>query len=92
MTHLLGLLICLAAFAALAMATDRAQSDVLGKGLPAGTSRALRTIGWVLLLGCLAMAVGAQGWSLGLVNYSGYTSLAAGLVFLALIIQQRRKG
>ncbi len=32
--HLLSLLICVAAFAALAMATDRAQCDVLGRERP----------------------------------------------------------
>ncbi|SEK23379.1 Protein of unknown function [Roseateles sp. YR242] len=91
MTHLACLLICIVAFAALALATDRAQSDVFGKELPTTTSRLLRTVGGLLLLGCLAVVVGAWGWSLGLVNYSGYTSLAAAVVFLALIVQQRRK-
>lgn len=91
MMHLSSLLICLAAFAALAMATDRAQDDVLGRTLPAATSRALRVVGWVLLLASLALVVGVQGWSLGLVSYSGHTSLAAGVVFLVLIVRERRR-
>lgn len=92
MMHFLSVLICLAAFGSLAMATDRAQIDVLGRELPPATTRALRTVGWALLLASLAIVVGAQGWGLGLVSYSGHTSLAAGMVFLALIVQQRRKG
>lgn len=91
MMHLLSLSICLAAFAALAMGTDRAQSDVLGRELPATTTRALRTAGWALLLASLALVVSLQGWSLGLVSYSGHTSFAAGTVFVALIVHQRRK-
>lgn len=91
MTHLASVLICLGAFAALAMATDRAQLDVLGRELPPGLSRALRGAGWVGLLLSLAIVVGGWGWGLGLVVYSGHTSLAAGLVFLALIVRQRRR-
>lgn len=90
--HVLSLLICLAAFAALAMATDRAQLEVLGRELPATKSRALRAAGWAQLLASLALVVSVQGWGLGLVSYSGHTSVAAGVVFLALIVQQRRKG
>jgi len=92
MMHVFSLLLCVAAFAALAMATDRAQSDVLGRELPVSTSRTLRAIGWGLLLASLALVVNVQGWGLGLVSYSGHTSVAAGVVFLALIVQQRRKG
>lgn len=92
MMHAFSLLICVAAFAALAMATDRAQSDLLGRELPASTSRTLRTVGWVLLLASLALVVNVQGWGLGLVSYSGHTSVAAGVVFVALIARQRRKG
>ena len=40
----------------------------------------------------LAVAVRAQGWALGLVSYSGHTSLSAALVFGLLIVQARRKG
>lgn len=91
MMHLVSLLICLAAFASLAMATDRVQSDLFGRELPATTSRALRIAGWALLLLSLAFVVGEQGWGLGLVSYSGHTSVAAGAVFLALVVRQRRR-
>jgi hypothetical protein len=89
--HLLSLLICVGAFAALAMATDRAQCDVLGRELPAARSCALRTAGWALLLASLALVVTEQGWGLGLVSYSGHTSVAAGAVFVASIVHQRRQ-
>lgn len=92
MTHVASLLICVGAFAALAMATERAQQDVLERTLSRDATRALRIIGWALLLASLAVVVGAQGWGLGLVSYSGHTSVAAGLVFLGLIARQRRKG
>jgi uncharacterized membrane protein len=89
--HALSLLLCVAAFAALAMATDRAQSDLLGRELAASTSRTWRSVGGLLLLASLALVVSAQGWGLGLVSYSGHTSVAAGVVFVALIVHRRRK-
>ena len=91
MMHVLSLLLCVAAFAALAMATDRAQSELLGRELPASTSRTWRTVGGLLLLTSLALVVSAQGWGLGLVSYSGHTSVAAGVVFVALIVHRRRR-
>ena len=89
MMHLISLLICVTAFAALALATDRAQSDLLGRELPVSTTRGLRVVGWTLLLVSLAIVVEAKGWGLGLVSYSGHTSLAAGEVFLGLVVRGR---
>lgn len=89
MMHLISLLICVTAFAALALATDRAQSDLLGRELPVSTTRGLRVVGWTLLLVSLAIVVEAKGWGLGLVSYSGHTSLAAGVVFLGLVVRGR---
>lgn len=91
MTHWALFVLCLAAFGALAMATDRAQQDLLGHELPLGATRSLRLAGWLLLLLALATAVTGLGWALGLVAYSGHTSAAAGLVFLALVAWNRRK-
>lgn len=88
--HLTIFVLCLAAFAALAMATDRAQDTVLGRELPPATTRRVRILGWVLLLLALWRTVAAMGWGLGLVAYSGHTSGAAGMVFLALIAWGRR--
>ena len=92
MTHLTVFALCLAAFAALALATDRAQHTVLGRELPPPNARGLRAVGWVLLLLALWRTVAAMGWGIGLVAYSGHTSAAAGVVFLALIAWGRRMG
>ncbi|MBP7451332.1 MAG: DUF3325 family protein [Ottowia sp.] len=90
MTHLGIFLLCLAGFAALALATDRAQGTLLGRELPPATTRKTRIAGWVLLLLALWLSVAARGWGLGLVFYSGHTSAAAGVVFLALVAWGRR--
>jgi len=50
----------------------------------------LRAAGWLLLLAALWRAVHGLGWGLGLVAYSGHTSAAAGLVFVALVAWDRR--
>ena len=91
MIHLSVFLLCVAAFAALAMATDRAQDTVLGRELPPATTRKVRILGWGLLLLALWPIVATWGWGLGLVVYSGHTSAAAGVVFLALVAWSQRK-
>lgn len=90
MTHGLPLLICVVAFTCLALAMDRHQDTVFGRELPRGKTRALRIAGWCGLLLALRFIVGEEGWALGLVSYSGCTSLAAGLVFGMLILRERR--
>ncbi len=90
MTHLGIFILCLAAFAALAAATDRAQETLFGRELPPLTTRRVRIAGWVLLLLALWACVAAKGWGMGLVFYSGHTSGAAGVVFLALVAWARR--
>jgi len=91
MIHVWTLLISLAGFAALALAMDRHQEDLFGRELSPRVTRLLRIVGWAGLLLALGVIVGRQGWALGLVSYSGCTSLAAGLVFLALVVHQRRR-
>ncbi|MCZ8254019.1 MAG: DUF3325 family protein [Hylemonella sp.] len=76
-------------FAVLALATERQQDIQLGHALAPRCTRALRLAGWASLLLALAAAVGRQGWALGLVSYSGHTSLSAGLVFMALLLRER---
>lgn len=92
MIHLLMLAGCTAAMCALAGATERQQQSWLGRTLSARRSRWLRATGWLLLLMCLGAAVCAWGWSFGLVAYSGHTSLAAGLVYLGLLLGAGRAG
>ncbi|RMX08250.1 DUF3325 domain-containing protein [Corticibacter populi] len=89
--HLLVFVNCLAGFACLALAMDRHQSDLFGRELAPKTTRLLRMAGWLWLLAALWLAVARMGWSFGLTAYSGHTSAAAALVFIALLIWCRRQ-
>ena len=91
MSHLLPFLLCLTGFAALALAMDRQQRDLIGWPLPTGATRALRITGTVALLAALGSLVAWRGWGLGLVMFSGHTSLTAGLVLCALIVYARTR-
>src|SRR5690606_32366049 len=88
--HLLAAFFCLAGFAALAIATERQQHALFGRSCSPLARRGLRTGGAGLLLGALAWLVDDQDWGLGLVAYSGHTSLAAGGVYCALILAARQ--
>lgn len=87
--HLLTFVICVAGFLALALATERQQDELFGQALPSKATRALRLSGWSALLVALYAIVQAQGWGMGLVSYSGHTSLAAGVVLAGLIAHSR---
>ncbi|ANN79520.1 DUF3325 domain-containing protein [Bordetella flabilis] len=89
MIHLLTLCICILAFAALALAMTRHQEAIFRRELQAPIAHALRGAGWCGLALGLAIIVAGRGWALGLVAYSGHTSLAAGLVYVALVIRGR---
>jgi TRAP-type C4-dicarboxylate transport system permease small subunit len=78
-------MLCLAGFTALAFAMDRQQHDLIGRSLPETTTRALRITGACALLLALGVLVAWQGWGLGLVMFSGHTSLTAGIVHCTLI-------
>jgi hypothetical protein len=73
------------------LATERQQDELLGRTLPGGVARALRVVGWGLLLVALAAAVRNWGWAFGLVAYSGHTSVAAGVVYAAALLAARRR-
>jgi hypothetical protein len=90
MTQLLTLLFCLMAFAFLAVSMERHQRTLFGAPLDAGRTRGFRIAGWCGLVLALRFIVDDEGWALGLVGYSGCTSLAAGLVYGALILYARR--
>ena len=85
MTHLLAFVSCLAGFTALAFATRRQQRDIIGGPLRVTTTYVLRVIGACALLLALGILVARMGWSLGLVMFSGHTSLTAAMVYCALI-------
>ncbi|RAR58334.1 uncharacterized protein DUF3325 [Paraburkholderia unamae] len=87
---LAALLLCVPAFACLALAMERHQQTLFDAPLSAAATRALRGFGWCGLLAALWLAVSAKGWALGLVWYSGCTSLAAGIVYGLLIMCARR--
>ncbi|MDQ2105714.1 DUF3325 domain-containing protein [Azospirillum isscasi] len=85
MIHLSSFILCLTGFAALAVAMDRQQHDLFGRSLPAPATASLRAGGAAALLGALGLLVAWQGWGLGLVMFSGHTSLGAGIVHGAII-------
>ncbi|MBN3724985.1 DUF3325 domain-containing protein [Burkholderia sp. Ac-20379] len=83
------ILVCLAAFACLALAMERHQDTVFGRPLAAVPTRVLRWAGWIGLLLGLWLTVAVRGWAIGLATYSGVTSLAAGVVIGVLIAIER---
>ena len=85
MKHFLACVLCLAGFAALAFAMHRHQRDIIGRSLPLSTTRFLRVVGTCAPLFALGVLVTAYGWGLGLVMFSGHTSISAGVVLCALI-------
>ena len=91
MTHLPAFMLCLTGFVALAGAMDRPQRDLLGRPLPVRTVRALRLAGTCALLLALGLLVSWRGWGLGLVMFSGHTSLAAGVVHCTFIACSRAR-
>ncbi|RYF65857.1 MAG: DUF3325 domain-containing protein [Comamonadaceae bacterium] len=89
--HLLALLLCVPGFGALALAMERHQEDLFSAALAPARTRLLRVVGWALLLLALVLLVRTRGWSLGLIAFSGHTSLAAAVVFTTLIGLERRR-
>ncbi len=87
--HGSALLICIVSFAFLALARERHQDTVFGRRLPEGQSRGFRIAGWCGILLTLMFAAGEEGWAMGLVSFSGCTSLAAGIVYGVLILRDR---
>jgi hypothetical protein len=85
MIHLAALVLCLAGFTALALAVRRQQRDILGGALRPVATYVLRAVGTGGLLGALGALIAGYGWSLGLVMFSGHTSIAAGIVLCGLI-------
>ncbi|ABD08218.1 conserved hypothetical protein [Rhodopseudomonas palustris HaA2] len=92
MMHALAFTLCLIGFAALALATRRQQHDVIGRSLPRGPVRGLRIVGTIALLLALGWLVARQGFGLGLVMFSGHTTMAAAVVYGALIARVRMAG
>lgn len=85
MTHLLAFALCLAGFTGLALTAARQQRNLFTQPMSASSVAVVRAGSWMALAAPLALLVAWQGWGLGLVMFSGHTSLAAGVVHLALI-------
>jgi hypothetical protein len=90
MMSVIALLLCAPAFACLALAMERHQETMFGAPLRHAQSRVLRGCGWCGLSVALWLAVASKGWALGLVWYSGCTSVAAGIVYGLLIMCEQR--
>lgn len=91
MMHLSAFALCLIGFASLALAMRRPQRDVFGKPLSSTTKSALRAFGTLALVFALRLLVLGKGWGFGLVMFSGHTSLAAGIVYCALLTISGRR-
>ncbi|MGG6342009.1 DUF3325 domain-containing protein [Stenotrophomonas lactitubi] len=91
MVHALLFVLSLAGFVCLALAMERHQRDLCGHTFARHRSRHWRIAGWALLLLALATAVLAQGVGFGLASLSGHTSIAAGVVVLALMLRARQR-
>lgn len=89
MSHLTALLLSLAGFGGLALATDRQQQIILQRPLPSTAKLAMRVAAACSLALALAVLAAGRGWGLGLVMFSGHTSLAVGLVYCALLAYGR---
>jgi hypothetical protein len=89
MSHLPPFVLCLAGFTALALSTRRQQRDLLGGSLRPATTYVFRGLGACALLSALGVLVNWHGWSLGLVMFSGHTSMASGIVYCTLIAYAR---
>ncbi|UPG90275.1 DUF3325 domain-containing protein [Luteibacter aegosomaticola] len=74
---LLCVLAALGGFAALSMGMSRHQRDVLGKALPAGTTRGMKTAGWLLLAASWGAAIASDGAALGSVYWLGALTFGA---------------
>lgn len=81
---LAAILLALPGFAALALAMERHQRDLLGRRLTGRATLLLRGLGWLLLAASPLEAIARQGWGMGLVVWLGALTLAAAAVLLAL--------
>lgn len=89
MIHVILFVLSLAAFTCLALAMERHQRDVLHRVLSVATTQQLRAIGWALLVFSTVFAMRGLGLGLGLAALSGHTSVAAGVVVLAMVAHGR---
>lgn len=90
MIHVILFVLSLTAFGCLALAMERHQRDVLRRVLSAQAVQQLRAVGSALLVFSAVFAMRALGVGSGLAALSGHTSVAAGVVVLAMVAHGRR--
>ncbi|THF55400.1 DUF3325 domain-containing protein [Pseudothauera rhizosphaerae] len=91
MIHAAVLLLSLAGFACLSLSMARHQQEVFGgRALSPSRSRLLWAMGFLLIASALAVAIIFLGAGFGSVAWFGHISLAAAMVFMALLWQRRR--
>ncbi|HEL2977200.1 TPA: DUF3325 domain-containing protein [Stenotrophomonas maltophilia] len=91
MIHVILFALSLAAFSCLALAMERHQRDVLRRVLSTQAVQQLRAVGWALLVFSAVFAMRGLGVGVGLTALSGHTSVAAGVVVLAMVANGRRQ-
>ncbi|MDO5101662.1 MAG: DUF3325 domain-containing protein [Lautropia sp.] len=91
LSHLLPLLLSCTGFSLLALSMARHQEDVWRRLLAPRPTLIMRCSGWALLMLALLLSVQSLGLGMGLVSWFGQLSMAAGLVFVGLLIHQRLK-
>ncbi len=89
MIHALVFLLSLAGLGCLALAMERHQRDLLKRALAAASRRRLRIAGSSMLVLGFALCVASRGLGLGLAEFSGHTSVAAGLLVVAMAFHLR---
>lgn len=87
--HLLLSGLCAIGFAALALGMARHQNELLGRPLPRAAGRAWRGLGALALALAWGLAWRVWGGALGAVVFWAHAMLAAGLVYLVLVVRRR---
>lgn len=87
MMHLATLLFAFAGFAALCLAMDKHQSELLGRRLARRRIRLLRCVAIATLAVAYACAVAVSGWRFGSVEWVGAIMIAA--LALTLLLPYR---
>ncbi|MGF6773783.1 lipopolysaccharide export LptBFGC system permease protein LptF [Paraburkholderia sp. GAS199] len=78
-----GLSLC--GFVAVCLASARQQQRLFNRPLSRSTTHAMRVAATVLFAASLGYAAHRAGWDVGLVIWFGHVSLAAAVVFVALM-------
>ncbi|MFC0204654.1 DUF3325 family protein [Novosphingobium soli] len=92
MMHLLVFLMVLAAFLALAAGMKRHQRDLLGRTLPFGQTRVVRSAGWLLLAAGWVLDTVLLGPAVGTLAILGEASISAWLSIAIINRQSARAG